>query len=229
MSDIFREVDEDVRRDKTIALAKKWAPLVVGSVIGIVVATSVSVYLEEKEESERRAESAQYEAAVEMVESDRDTAISALESLAQESTSGYAAMAHLRAGAEQLNNGDKEAAIASFQAAANDQTATVRITDLAKLNAATLLVDMGRFDEARPMLEELAQEGNAWEMSAKEMLAFQAYQAGDFATAEDLYQQLSVAASIPPALKQRAIEMLAITKQKNTSSVADDETPENNQ
>lgn len=217
MSDIFREVDEEVRNDKLLALAKKWGPYVVGGAVGIVLATSAYVWMENKEEAAKRADSAAYEAAMSQLnDGNTDAGLTALTTLSANSETGYAALADLRRGSFLLKEGKKDEALLAFSAAAN-KPATERITSLAKLNHASLLVDMGRYDEAAGPLEALSVEGSAWEASAKELLAFIAYEKGDMVTASDLYEKLSLSQEIPPAVKQRASQMLEVIKQKQAT------------
>src|SRR5918992_3069689 len=66
MSDIFREVDEELRRDQLDRLWKKYGSWVIGAALLLVGATAAWTGWKEWQQRERRAESIKYVAALDL-------------------------------------------------------------------------------------------------------------------------------------------------------------------
>ena len=71
------------------------------------------------------------------------------------------------------------AAIAAYKQIAADSSVEQVLRDLAALRAAALLIDAGSYDDARKLLEPLAQPGRDFRHAARELLALAAWKSGD--------------------------------------------------
>lgn len=215
MSDIFEEVDEDVRHDQMVAIAKLWGPYIISIVIAIVLGVSSYVGWNSYSEGKLQDESHKFEAAMNDVAAGNfNAAAKSFDALAKSSTSGYALVANLRTATNKLKTGDFEGAVDIWDSVSQQVSDNVLLASLAKLNAAVLLIDLGRNDEARVRLEAISAEDNAFHFTAKELLAFMDYDEGNLGAALAAYQEMAFAQNIPPGVQKRAKEMLELVEAK---------------
>ena len=95
MSDnLFREVDEELRKDKLQDLWKRYGAVVIAGCLALVLGTAGSVLWRNYQADQRSAESARFAAALELVErGDSAAAVSAFAALADDAGGGYALVA----------------------------------------------------------------------------------------------------------------------------------------
>jgi len=97
VSDIFREVDEEVRKDKFQTLWKQYGVYVYIVVGALVVGTAFNVWWRDYQLNRRLEDSARYLAAVALLDQQRTTeAINGLAALAEGAGTGYAVVARFR-------------------------------------------------------------------------------------------------------------------------------------
>lgn len=207
MSDIFQEVDEEVRREQ---LKKLWDRYGIYAIIAaVLVIAAVAAWRGYGWwEARRAAETgAAFEAAIALAEAGKhQEAEAAFGKIVVEGTSGYRRLARLREAAE-LAKIDAKAAIAAYDAIAADQAAGPVIQDLAAVRAAALLIDQGSFEEAQRRLEQPAGNDRTFRHTARELLVLAAWRAGDAAAAKRWFDVIASDAQTPPATRSR-VEML---------------------
>lgn len=205
MSDVFQEIDEEVRQDQLKALWDRWGVTLIVSVVSIILAWTGWVMWRDQVEEARDAESTAFAAAVQQT---GDAGLAALDALADTADPGYAAISGFQKAGRLLAEGKAEEAIAAYDGIASDGAATRRLQGLASLMAAMVLADMELADEARSRLELLAVDGGAWALSAREMLALLDFRAGNLDAAESAFNVLSTEAGTPGSMRRRSQEML---------------------
>src|SRR5271155_1706433 len=98
MSEFFREVDEEVRRDRLIKLWKTYQNWVIGLIVLILVGTGAREVYTKFNTDAAEASGVRYEAALALLESGKsDEAETALNGLAQGGTAGYAELSRFLA------------------------------------------------------------------------------------------------------------------------------------
>jgi hypothetical protein len=210
VSDIFDEVDEEVRREQ---LKKLWdrygiyfmalAVLVVAGVAG----WRGYDYWQTKKAGEFGA---QFTAAALLSEQGKhDEAEKAFARIATEGTSGYRVLARLRAAAE-LAERDPKAAVAAYDDIAASSATGQPMQDLAALRAAMLLVDSAPLAEVTRRLEPLAGAQAPFRHSARELLAFAAWKAEDTAAMRKWSQLIRDDPETPAALRTRVDALMAL-------------------
>jgi hypothetical protein len=210
VSDIFREVDEELRQDRLTALWKKYGNFVLGGAVLIVAATAgVTVWKGQQHKARESSGEAYVSAAAFLAEQKTDEAAQALAKLATDGSSGYAALARLQLAALKTQAGDTAGAVAAYEEMAADSALDGGMRDLATVLAVMHGLDTMEPDAAAKRLETIAKEGNPWRHMAKELQAVIALKKGDTARAKELYTALADDAASPPALRGRATEMLA--------------------
>ena len=94
MSDIFAEVDADLRRDRWQALWDRYGLLVIGGAVGIVLLVTIIVGYRTFQQSQNEAASLRYEALLQQInEEEAGAKFEALSSFALEENNGYGVLA----------------------------------------------------------------------------------------------------------------------------------------
>lgn len=211
MADIFREVDEDLRRDRHVELWKRYGNYIIAVALAIVLGTAASVFWRDYRIGQREADSAAFAEARGFVQDERtDEAIAAFAALAGDAGGGYALLARFQEAALLGAAGDEAGAIAAYDSIADDGSVDGLYRGLATLMSAMRQIGSAEPSVLSAKLEPLAADGQPWRFSARELQALLALRNGDSARAGEILSRLADAAGAPPAVRARAIELLAI-------------------
>ena len=210
MSDIFREVDEEVRRDKAEEFWKKYQNHILAVAAVIVLATAGYRFYMDRQLKAAQAAGAQFEQALELDHNGTGAdAIAALSKSAAEAPSGYKTLARL-AQAAILSKTDPKGAIAAYDALAQDASIGALFQDAARLRAALLRVDADDVANAKTALEALAAPAGAFRHTAREMLGVIALNAGDMENAGKWLDMVVSDAEAPSGVRNNAQALLGI-------------------
>jgi hypothetical protein len=211
VADIFREVDEDLRRERAEKLWQKYGGYVVGAALGIVLTTAGYVGWQNYTESRRIAEGDRYAAALALVRPGQETAgADALARAAEETSIGYATLARLREATLRAEAGDLAQAVAILDALAADDDIETVYRDLAVLLSVMHQMNGGDQATLGERLAPLTADANPWRFSALEVSGLLAFRSGDRTGARETFARLADDAASPPGIRARAAEMLAI-------------------
>jgi hypothetical protein len=208
VSDIFQEVDEEVRREQLQKLWERYQNFVYAGIFLILVGVG-GWRAYEWYETKRAAETgAAFEAAQTLDQEGKGAeAESAYAKVVVDGTASYRDLARVRQAAE-LAQRDSKLGIAAYEKIADDTSVDSAWRDLAGLRAGSLYIDAGAHKEARSRLEPLASEGRPYRYTARELLALSAWRAGDTAGAKRWFDLIVTDIQTPSATRQR-IEMLS--------------------
>ncbi len=215
MTDIFKEVDEDIRRDQAKRIWDRFGPYIIGVAVLIVVATAGYrgwIYWQEQ-----RAESTgdKFMAALDLAtEGKHAEAITALEAVAASGSGQYPVLAGFRIAAEKEATGDRQGAIAEYDAIAARGTTSDAVKALARLRAGLLLVDSLSLADMETRIGDLATTGNVWRHNARELLGLAAWRGGDYDAARKYFEEINADQDTPQDLRQRSQVMLALITAK---------------
>jgi hypothetical protein len=213
MSDtqFIREIDEELRRERLAKLWERYGHYVVGAAVLIVAATAGWRGWEWYQLREGIKIGSRFEAALTLAESGKHAeAEQEFAALAQEATWGYRLLARMRLAAE-TGTRDAAAGAAAYDAIAADGSIDAAVRDVARLRAALLLLDTAQVAEIASRVEPLMAPGSPFRFSARETLALARYKAGEREAARKMFAELAVDPRTPPALRNRAEVMLALT------------------
>ncbi|MBO0752196.1 MAG: tetratricopeptide repeat protein, partial [Bradyrhizobiaceae bacterium] len=155
MSDIFTEVDEEVRREELARLWKRYGNYVYAVVCLLVAAVAAWVAYNRWLDSKADAAGAAFDAAARLIEEGKSgEAEAAFAKVAAEGTPGYQALAQLRL-ANAIAARDPAAAVADYDKIAGTMAGQPLFSELASVRAATLRVDTASYDEMSRRLEPL--------------------------------------------------------------------------
>ncbi|MEX0759477.1 MAG: tetratricopeptide repeat protein [Tistlia sp.] len=208
MSDIFREVDEDVRHERLMRLWKRYGLYVVGGVVLLLVLFGGWKAYESWRESERQDAANAYVAALAQVEGDAVAALASLETQAAPGKDGYGLLAALQAARLRASAGDLEGALAEWEAIRDSGDLPRFYRDMAGL-----LIVQHRFEQASAEqldadLAPLLDPASPVRPAALELAALLALREGDHATARTRLSELTDDSATPLALRQRATQLL---------------------
>jgi hypothetical protein len=208
LSDIFREVEEDLRRDRAEDLWKSYGVYLIAAAVGVVAIVGGVSWWNASQQSASEDAASKFVAASQLVE-DGETAAAAdaFAAIAQSASGGYEAVASMRAAGLQAEAGDTEGAIATYDAISAGSGDEI-LKDLASLKAALLMADTASPDELKIRLTPLAGDSSPWRFSALELLGYVSLRENDTTAAGEYYQQLADAAGAPPLARERARDML---------------------
>lgn len=210
MSEIFDEVQEEVRREQLRKLWERYSTLIVA--VAFLIVAGVGgwrgyLYWEGRKAQEAGA---QFEAAVALADEGKSAeAEAAFLKIAAEAPQGYRTLAKFRAAAE-LGKRDAAAAVKLYDQIAADRSVPAAEQDLAALRAASLLVDTGSYADIKARLEPLTAQNRTFRHSARELLAVSAWRNKDMAAARQWIDSVNTDAASPQTLRSRMEALQAL-------------------
>jgi hypothetical protein len=210
VSELFDEVDEDVRRDQLKKLWEQYSIYIVA--LALLIIASVGgwrgyQYLETKKAAEAGAA---FDKAVELSEANKHTeAEAAFADLAAKAPFGYRVLARLRMATEVASR-DTAAAAKMFDEITADRSVGVAEQDLARVRAAQLLLETTTYPDMKARLEAAAATGATFRHTARELLALSAWRANDAAATRQWLDLIANDGETPPSLRSRAEALQAL-------------------
>jgi len=210
VSELFDEVSEEVRREQLKRLWDRHSILIIGAAFLIIAAVAGWRGYEYLEAKKAATSGAAFDKAIELSDQGKHAeAEAAFNSLAATAPSGYRMLARLRAAAEVANR-DPQAAVKAYDEIATDSGADALEQSLAKVRAASLLVDTAPYADMLKRLEPETVPEAAFRHTARELLALSAWHANDTTAARKWLDMIANDAETPPGLRSRAEAMQAL-------------------
>jgi len=210
LSDIFREIDEDLRKENLAKLWARYGRWVIVAAVLVVVATAVGVGWRQYRQQRSAAEGTRFAAALDLVRDGKDKdAADAFAALAQQAGGGHAMLARMEEAALKARMGDVAGALAIYDQLASDGSLDPVYRDAATLLAARAALDKGDAGGAIQRLKPLTDGTSPWHPFAIELMAFAEMKAGNSASARKSFRELADDPNAPPGARQRAAQMIA--------------------
>lgn len=210
MSELFNEVDEEVRRDQLKKLWDKYSIYIIALAILIIAGVGGwrgYQYVEAKKAAEAGAA---FDRAVELADANKHAeAEAAFADLAAKAPFGYRVLSRLRMAVEVASR-DKPAAVKLFDEITADSSVGVAERDLARIRAAQLLLETAGYPDMKTRLEAAAAPGATFRHTARELLALSAWRANDSAAARQWLDMIANDGESPPSLRSRAEALQAL-------------------
>lgn len=207
MSEIFSEIDEDLRREQLKKLWDRYSLhfivlvlLIVGGVGGW---RAYQYFENEKAEAAGQA----FQAAVALT--DPAQAEAAFDKIASSNAQGYSVLARLHAAAEAAKQ-DQQKGITAFDAIANDGKTEATLREIARVRAASLMLDTAPYEEIEKRLAGDASGTHTFRHSARELLALSAWRAKNNDAARRWLDMIGDDPQSPATLRRRAEALLAL-------------------
>jgi len=210
VSELFDEVDEEVRRDQLKKLWDAYSIYIVAGALLIIAAVGGwrgYQYLEAQKAAEAGVA---FDKAAELSEQNKHSeAEAAFNDLAAKAPAGYRALARLRAAGEVASR-DPKAAAKMYDDMAADRSVRAEQQDLAKVRAAGLLLDTSSYPDMLARLEPSTGPQATFRHTARELLALSAFRAGDTTAARKWLDLIANDGETPPSLRSRAEALQAL-------------------
>jgi hypothetical protein len=204
VSEIFDEVNEEVRREQLKKLWDQYSIYIIAGALLIIAGVGGwrgYQYLEAKKAAEAGVA---FDKAVELSEQNKHSeAEAAFNDLAAKAPWGYRMLSRMRAAAEIATN-DPQAAAKMYEEIAADGSIGAQMQELAKIRAAGLLLEKSSYPNMLSRLEPLAAPGATFRHTARELLALSAWRANDASAARKWLDVIAGDGETPPSLRSRA-------------------------
>jgi hypothetical protein len=205
-----QEVDESLRQERMLGAAKQLGPWFIAIFVLVIVGLGAWQGWRYVATSQARAHAEIYAAAQAQVrEGNFDGAKAEFERLTGEGPRVYRAMARMEHAAVLQQQGDLEAALAEFEAAAKAASDPL-MRDTALLRAAYIVAETQDFDSLQVRLQPLIDSDSRLGYLARELLAIEAWEAGHNDIARETLENLTLAFDAPESVRQRAQVALSV-------------------
>jgi hypothetical protein len=210
VSELFDEVDEDVRRDQLKRLWDRYSIYIIAGALLIIAAVGGwrgYQYVEAKKAAEAGAA---FDKAVELSDANKHSeAEAAFTSLAATAPSGYRVLSRLRAAAEVASR-DPQAAAKLYDDISADRSVGATERELARIRAAGLLLDTSTYPDMLARLESATAPGATFRHTARELLALSAWRANDTTATRRWLDLIANDGETPQGLRSRAESLQAL-------------------
>jgi len=211
LSDIFREVDEEVRQDKAKKIWKKYGSVIMA--VAALIIVSVGGYKAWQYYSLQQLEKAgaEYLDTMALVDDEKDAqALEAFKKLAQKGSTGFYLLAKFQEAGLSAKLGKTDDAIAIYDELGNNSSLEESLRELAKMRAGILLSNTASLKEVESRIGELSKSESPWRYTALETIAITAFRTGDLVKAEQIFVELSTEPETPNDMRTRATAMISI-------------------
>jgi hypothetical protein len=219
VSDIFQEVEEDVRRERYEQIWKKYGNYIMAAAAVLVLAVAGYQAWQRYDLSQRQKISDRYRAASQSAQTGNAPKAEAdFSALVKDAPSGYATLAKFHLAGAYLAQGKRDPAVALLRELSESSDTIVSST--ARLRLAWTMADASPKTEIVTMLQPLTAADSPWRFAASEVLAYVDLKDGAPAQAMAEYQKLAQAAAAPANLRQRASGIAEYLKANPDSGIA---------
>jgi hypothetical protein len=220
VSDIFQEIDEELRRENLAKLWQRYGKYVIALAVVVVLGTGAVVGWREYQLRQRQAEGARYTLALDLAREGKDKdAAEVFGELTRHAGEGRALLARFETASLQAKSGDTKDAIAQYQALAADPSVDPLYRGLATLLWAQYQLKDGDPKAIIDALAPLTGLENPWHPSALELTALAQLRAGNKEEALAIYQRLAEDPGAPRGVRGRAMEIVGSRAQKASAPV----------
>ncbi|MDC3079900.1 tetratricopeptide repeat protein [Rhodospirillaceae bacterium] len=204
MSDIFQEIDEDLRQDKVARLWKVYGKYLVALAVFIILVIASFRFIEHKNEKNREQTSELYELASEAGRSgDKKAAIELFSDEMFDENMGYSIISKLKKAALAKSNNDLEGTEIVLKEIITNEDIPLYLRDLARLK-----LFASDSDNNSSQLEVLLEEEGPWKFLALELKGGIQLEGGNLKEARSIFKKLTDDANTPNNLRRRASEIL---------------------
>jgi hypothetical protein len=205
-----QEVDESLRQDRVMAFLRQYGVWLLAAAVLLVAGVGGWQVWKNTRLEAARAHSAEYIAAQTLVrEGDLEGAASAFSELREKGPRTYRIMARMEYAAVLQAQGDLDGALAEFDAAAEAANDPI-LRETAQLRAAYIAAETQDFTALQARLQPLIEDGGRLSYLAQELLAIEAWEAGETDLARQTLENLTLAFDAPQAVQRRAQVALSV-------------------
>jgi hypothetical protein len=211
LSDIFREVEEEVRRERFENVWKQYGDYIIAGFALVIIAIAGYELWQRYETNQRLKASETLIAAQQLAEAgDFTRATPALAVVAKDAPGGYAQMARLSQAGVLQAAGRRSEAVQIYKAIAAEDSGL--IGKVALIRAAWALADTAPRFELETLLAPATDPTSPWRHAAREILAYSDFHSAHFKQAQTEFQALADDKDAPQGMRRRVAAMAAFLK-----------------
>jgi hypothetical protein len=206
VSDIFHEVEEEVRRERYEQLWKEYGDYVIAAAAFLIIAVAGWQLWRYYEQRAQIRAAGEFGAAMQLLQTGQTPAAAeAFGKLAGDAPGGYAKVSRLEEAGALLAAGRTPDAVKLYGeiASGGDEI----LAGVARIRLAWVNVDTTPRAQLQTDLAALSDPGSAWNPMAREILAYSDFRNGSTAQALAEYKRLATDKNAPAALHERAAAM----------------------
>lgn len=207
MSDleVFREVDEDYRRERMIAFWRRYGGLAfLLAMVVLLVAEGANYYIA-RSRAQKEAQTAEFESLLSSIKPGADAqAVAALAAYAAKADPAKATLALFAEASMRQRAGNNVAAAQVYHQIADGGQASEELRDLAIVRLGYIAADETNPEPLIPRLQTIAGKNSPWRFSAKEAIALLTARAGQRESASKMFSDLAQDVGAPPDMAARA-------------------------
>lgn len=210
MSDVFNEVDEELRKEVANRLFRRFLPLIIAVVV-IIVGGVASLQGYEWWQTKQKSEAAEaYTSAAKLLEDGKyQEALTEFKAFAKTGPKGYAGLSTMQAAVATMKMGKNIESAVLFTEAANSIDDPL-FSDLATIKSVMIVFDVLTLSDLEAKLSAVSGAGRPYRSMARELLAFKAMEEGNLARAREEFTLLSFSLDAPSGTAQRAKMALSL-------------------
>lgn len=211
MSDIFHEVEEEVRRERFEKLWKQYGDYIIAVAALIIIAIAGYELWTRYQQNERIKASETLILAQQLADSGNFLkSTESFATLAKSAPGGYAEIARLSDAGVLLAQNKRDEALAIYKSVAAEDNGP--LGGLALIRAGWIVSETAPPPEVESLLAPLNTPASAWRFAAREVLAYTAYHNGDVKKAQAGFKALADDKDAPDGTRHRAAAMATFLK-----------------
>ena len=220
MTDLFDEVEEQLRSDRYRTLARKALPWIL-ALLAAGLLTFLAVWgWERYRQQVANTASEEYAGALQaLAAGDQAGAEKLWSGVAKSPAKAYKSLALMQLGALKVSADKTTEAVALFDQAAAAAPDNI-VGDAARLKSAFALLDTASFKDMETRLTPLMQDGHPYRVQAREALAFSKIMAGNTTGARSDFVIISQSLDAPDGARQRATAAMGLIDSGSAKAVA---------
>jgi len=203
VTDVFEEVEEELRSERWRRLALRWGPVVGGILLVCLIAALGYWGWDSWRTRQAEAASVDYDRGVQALQQGDLAAAESAFNAAADRGGAYRALALNQRAGIALQSNRVEDAVALLDDAAKASGDPI-LRDMAALKAAFLVLDTAPLETLTERLEPLAEDGRPYAAYAREALALARVQHNQLPAARETFVLLSLGQDVPDSVRQRA-------------------------
>lgn len=206
MTDIFREVEEEVRRERYEKLWKQYGDYIIaGAALVIISVAAFQLWRVYQQRRDATASQTYSNAEQVLAMGQAGEASEAFAKLAQTAPSGYARLSQLEQANALYASGNVPEAVELYKAVAAKGDPV--LASIARIRAAWATVETAPLSETQALLQPLTDGANPWHPVAREILAYADYRAGNTKAAYAAYRSIAAEHDAPKGVRMRSEAM----------------------
>jgi hypothetical protein len=212
VSDIFQEVDEELREEKYKSLWRRYKYYVIGGLILFILVIAINAIWKNYSLNEVNDRSERFFTAIEMSQNDKDSAINLLQEFSKQETanSEYNVMiARFNEAAIRRSEKDFNGALVIYENLIKNKISNF-YADYAKLSSAEMFIALNNNKEARVILDNLISSSSELKYIAMEYLGYIEMNEANISKAKIIFENIAKDAATTENMKNRSREVLSI-------------------